>query len=433
MADEIVLIIIALSIFALCIVAFSRENWDYISTAFLGCVILVVLVVSQQEHASFEFLGVIDFEAILFIFGMQLVVIIGEHEHVFEWVAIKMIRATKGNQRQFFYLTIILGTIFTAFVGDLAVALIFTPLIIKACRILEIPAGTYILCFVISIKMGTLLTPYSCAENFIAAEKLELSPEFFVINMGPLALLLLIITLYLTDRFILKKERQVAPERKLLLLELLDASVVIENKRRFHIATFGILSMFVCLFALPIAPDFLIVLIFGFILVLCTGRKMKTLFGEIEWNLIFFFIALFVLIGVLNELGFMQAIGDGVAAISGGNVVLASVFLFLFSSMLAAPLVNAPVILFFLPLIQVLGAGGIAMPPLAVGLILGTNIGSTFLPQGAPAEMMALQISKKFSVPNMSFRRLFRVGASITSIHFLLSLFYVVLYSLFYI
>lgn len=430
MIHDIVLVIVTLGILAISIIAFSKENWDYLSTAVLGSICVVALVVIQEEHASFNFFGTIDFESILFIFGMQLVVIIGEQEHVFEWVAIKMIRATKGNQRQFFYLTIILGIIFTAFVGDLAVALMFTPLIIKACRILEIPAGTYVLGLAICMKMGTLLTPYSCAENFIAAITLNLAPEFFITNLGPLAIGLGFLTIFLSDRFMLKKEQQTHPERKLLLLDLLDASVVIENKRKFYVASFGMLGMFICLFAIPIAPDFLIVLIFGFGMVLGTRRKMNRLFGEISWDLIFFIITLFILIGVLNELGFMKVIGDGVAALSGGNIVVASIYIFIFSAMISAPIVNAPIILFFLPLIQVLEVGGIALPPLAVALILGTNIGSTFLPQGAPAEMVALEITKKFDIPNMSFRRLFRTGVSFTSLHFIISLIFVILFSL---
>ncbi len=433
MADDTVLIIITFVMIALTIIAFSKEGWDYLSIALLGCVICVGLVVGQETHAGFDFVDTIDIETILFIFGMQLVVIIGESEHVFEWVAIKMIRATKGNQRQFFYLTIILGIGLTAFVGDLSVTIIFIPLIIKTCRILEVPAGTYSLGLAMSIKMGTLITPYSCPENFLTSIRLNLSVDFFLVNLGPLAIILSVITLLLLDRFLLRKETQVQPERKILLLDLLDPGTVVENKQRFRAAGIGIILLFVCLFAFHDVPAFLFVILFGFSLVLITQRKISNLFKDIEWNLIFFFITLFILVGVLSELGFMQLIGNGIVGIAGGNIVVASVAIFVFSSLAAAPLINAPVILFFLPLIQVLEGGGFALAPLAVALILGTNIGSTFLPQGAPSEMVALSISRKFNVPNFSFSRLMRTGVAFTAIHFSICLLYVVLFSVFYV
>jgi Na+/H+ antiporter NhaD/arsenite permease-like protein len=207
---------------------------------------------------------------------------------------------------------------------------------------------------------------------------------------------------------------------------------VVENKQRFRAAGIGIILLFVCLFAFHDVPAFLLVILFGFSLVLITQRKISNLFKDIEWNLIFFFITLFILVGVLTELGFMQLIGNGIVGIAGGNIVVASVAIFVFSSLAAAPLINAPVILFFLPLIQVLEGGGFALAPLAVALILGTNIGSTFLPQGAPSEMVALTISRKFNVPNFSFSRLMRTGVAFTAIHFSICLLYVVLFSVFF-
>ncbi len=429
---EVILIAITIGILALAITAYSKEKLDYLSTSILGCVGIVLLVVIQEEHTDFNFFDTIDFETILYIFGMQVVVIIGEQEHVFEWVAIKLIRATKGSQRKFFYLILILGIILTGFVGDLAVCLIFTPLIIKTCRILEIPAGTYSLGLVMSLRMGTLITPYSCPENFIASIKLNLSPTFFLTYLAPLAVFLTIVTLLLFDIFILRKEESVRPERKLLLLELLDASVVIENKKRFYVAAIGTVVMFVCMFVFPQVPTFLIVFTFGFSMVLGTRRKMKNLFREVDWSLIFFFISLFILIGVLDELGFMSAIGDGIAMVSGGNIVVASVFIYIFAVVLASPLANAPIILFFLPLIQVLEINGLVLAPLGVALILGTNIGGTFLPQGTPVEMVSLEICRKFNVPNLNFRRLLRTGASFAVVDFGISFLYVIIFSLFF-
>ncbi len=288
MADEVFLILLTLGIIALTIIVFSKERWDYISIAILGCVVCVGLIVGQETHADFNFIDAVDLETIMFIFGMQLVVIIGEQEHVFEWVAVKMIRATKGNQRQYFYLTILLGIGLTAFVGDLSVAIIFYPLIIKTCRILEIPSGTYTLGLTICIITGLVMTPFSSGDNIIIASAFNLNAGFFAVYLMPLALGLMFFTVVLLDHFTLKKEAKVADERKLLRLDLLDASVVIGNPRKFYIAIGGFSALFVCLFVFPSVPPFVFALVIGSILVIVTGRKINSIFKHIQWDVIFF-------------------------------------------------------------------------------------------------------------------------------------------------
>ncbi len=429
--DDIILIIICLFILSLTIIAFSKEKVDYISISVIGSIVCAVLVMMQPTHAGFDILGTVDINALIFIFSMQLVTTVVDQEGVFQYVTVKMIRWTRGNQRKFFYVSLILGTLLTAFVGDVIVALIFVPLIIKTCRILEIPSGTYTLGLTISIITGLVMTPFSSGDNIIVASAFDLNAGFFATYLMPLALGLMFLTVVLLDYFTLRKEPKVAEERKLLLLDLLDESVVISDRRKFYISIVGFIALFVCLFAFPGVSPFVFALIIGSILVLVTGRKMTTIFKHIQWDVIFFYVCLFIIIGSLVELGLMSFIAGGILSIIGGNIVVASILILLLACVVTTPLLNSPVILMFIPIVQDLVAGGLPMIPLVIAMVLGVQLGG-LMPQGSTCEVLALEISKKFNVPNLSYKRMLKVGAAFGGINILWSLLFVTFVSCFF-
>ncbi len=429
--DDIILIIICLFILALTIITFSKENTDYISISVLGAIICAVLVAMQPAHAGFDILGTVDINAMIFVFSMQVVMTVIDQENVFQYVTVQMIRWTKGNQRKFFYVALIVGTLMTALVGDVIVALIFVPLIIKTCRILEIPSGTYTLGLTISIITGLVMTPFSSGDNIIVASAFNLDGAFFAAYLMPLALGLMMLTVVLLDYFTLRKEPKVADERKLLLLDLLDASVVISDRRKFYIAIGAFIALFVCLFAFPGVQPFVFALIIGSVLVLVTGRKMTSIFKHIQWDVIFFYICLFIIIGSLVELGLMDFIANSILVVIGGNIVVASILVLLLACAVTTPLLNSPVILMFIPIVQELTAGGLSMTPLVVAMVLGVQLGG-LMPQGSTCEVLALEISKKFHVPNLSYKRMLKVGAAFGGLNIIWSLLFVTILSLFF-
>jgi len=429
--DDIILIVFCVLILSLTIFMFSKENTDYISISVLGAIVCANFVMMQPAHATFNVIDTIDMNAMIFVFSMQLVMTVIDQENVFQYVTVKMIRWTKGDQRKFFYVTCILGTLMTALVGDVIVALIFVPLIIKTCRILEIPSGTYTLGLTISIITGLVMTPFSSGENIILASAFNLDAGFFAIYLMPLALGLMFLTVFLLDHFTLRKEQKVAEERKLLLLDLLDASVVISDRRKFYIVSVGFIALFVCLFAFPGVPPFIFALVIGAILILATGKKMGNIFKHIQWDVIFFYICLFIIIGCLVELGLMNAIASGILSIIGGNIVFASILVLLLACIVTTPLLNSPVVLMFIPIVKYLEASGLPMIPLVVAMILGIQLGG-LMPQGSTCEVLALDISKKFHVPNLSYKRMLKVGAAFGGMNIAWSLLFVTILSCFF-
>ncbi|OLS12623.1 MAG: Na+/H+ antiporter NhaD-like permease [Promethearchaeota archaeon CR_4] len=424
MADVALMVILG-AIFCIVIFAFFREKWDQTIIAMFGAILAVFVVWLQPGHATWDVMGVIDLNSVLLILSMQIVISIAEKENIFAYITLRLIRWTRGNQRAFFYLIVTLGTVMASFISNFSISLLFLPIIIKTCRILEIPEGSYVLGFIVTSKIATTMTPFSSGSNIILISELGYTFSFFAIYLLPISLLILVVTLILYDHFYVRKEKKVQPERKLLLLDLISPEVVISNKKRFGVVSGGLILMFVCFIVLPNVPLFVLGFLFGAGLLLVTRQKMSDVLKNVEWNIVVFYTAMFVLFGSMAELGFTQDLGEMIAGIVGNNIIWACILILLLSSAISAPLINLPVILLFLPILQVLGASGLPTEPLAVALILGTNLGGNILPQASPSDILMLKLAKNFKIVNVNYTRLLKVNTLTSLLHLGISLIYV--------
>lgn len=427
--EDIALLAILGTIFCLVIFASLNKKWDQTIIALLGAVIAGVLVKNQPGHENWDIMGVVDLNTVLLLLSMQSVVFIAEKENVFAYITLRLVRGTRGNQRAFFILIVTLGTFMAAFISNFSVSLLLLPIIIKTCRILEIPEGSYMLGFVTTSKIATTLSPFSSGSNLILISELNLNFDFFAIYLFPISLIILALTLMLYDNRYIRKEKQVQQERKLLLLDLIEPRQVISNKVRFGIVSVGLITMFTCFIVIPTVPLFIFGFLFGAILVLLTRQKMINVLKGVEWNIVIFYTSMFILFGSLDELGFTKMLGELIGGFVGTNIVLASLLLLLLSSAVSGPLINLPVILLFLPIIKFLTTLGMPVTPLAVAVILGTNLGGNILPQTSPSDMLSLKLANNFNIQNINYLRLLKLNTLTSLFHLGISFIYVWIFS----
>ncbi|MHA1293120.1 MAG: SLC13 family permease, partial [Promethearchaeota archaeon] len=137
-------------------------------------------------------------------------------------------------------------------------------------------------------------------------------------------------------------------------------------------------------------------------------------------EIIFFFIALYIVIGCLLEAGFKE-IFEGIA-FEKLNTFLLCVFILIIVSIISGFVANTPTTLIFVPIIATLIDKGFPPVPLLFAFIIGINLGGNLIPQGAACDMMTLKISEDSGVENMNFRRLLINGAIFALIHIVCSI-----------
>ncbi|MFX0017774.1 MAG: SLC13 family permease [Promethearchaeota archaeon] len=428
---NLILLIIIFCIFAFILISYASKNLDFVAISLLGCFIAATITGLLGSIDIRGFIEYIEFEAIIVILCMSIITKLAQDSNILEFLAVKLFKFSKGNRRIFLYLICLITTLLAAIISDVVVVLILAPVVIRLCRFLKIRAGTYLLGMTICINIGSIITPFSSGENIIISVAFGLDTMYFIVYYWGFSFLLLFITVYLIDKFFLSKEPEIEQNQKRFVLELVDSDVMISNKKLFYINSIGIIITIILFAILPLL--YLTAALSAFILILInkkyTKKKTSDLLKDVEWEIIFFFISLYVVIGCLTAAGFeelFKGIPFGVL-----NPFMLSLVILIIVSFISGFVANTPTALIFIPIIEFL-QGSFPSIPLLYSFIIGINLGGNLIPQGAACDMMTLKIAQKFDVENMNFKRLLKVGATFAIIHIILSIGYLFLLSLFF-
>ncbi|MFX0189043.1 MAG: SLC13 family permease [Candidatus Hodarchaeota archaeon] len=411
-------------IFILIIVSYSLKDLDFVAISLFLMFICAAVTGIIRRIGIEVFIMFVEWQAIIIILSMSIITKIAQDSNILEYVAVKLFKISKGNQRTFFWLLCIIATLLAAIISDVVVVLILAPIVIRLCNFLKIRAGTYLMGMTICINIGSIITPFSSGENIIISTAFGLDTLFFIINYWAFSFGLLFLTIFLIDRFILSKEPKIEDMQRKFVLELINTDVMVKNKKMFYINSIAIIITIVLFAVLPLL--YLTAAVSALILVLInkkfTKKEMSGLLKDIEWEIIFFFIALYIVIGCLIEAGFRDLIR--MFPFEKLDTFLLCLIILLAVSLLSGIVANTPTALIFIPIVDTLILLGFPPIPLLFALIIGVNLGGNFLPQGAACDMMTLKIAQDSGVENFSFKRLLKTGGSFALIHLAIAILY---------
>ncbi|MFX0074000.1 MAG: SLC13 family permease, partial [Candidatus Hermodarchaeota archaeon] len=365
-----------------------------------------------------EFILDVEWEAIIIILSMSIITKIAQDSNVLEYVAVQLFKLSKGDRRIFLYLLCTITTLLAAVITDVVVVLILAPVVVRLCHFLKIRAGTYLLGMTICINIGSIITPFSSGENIIISTAFKLDTLYFVQYYWIFSFLLLFLTIFLIDRFILSKEPNIEAQQKKFVLELVNADIMIKNKKMFYFNSFAIIITIVFFMILPVL--YLTAIIAALILVIVnksyTKKPMSDLLRDIEWEIIFFFISLYVIIGGLLKAGFQDLFV--LIPFELLDPIFISFILLGLVSLISGFVANTPTALIFIPIIQTLiSTFNFPSVPLLFAFIIAINLGGNLVPQGAAADLMTLKVAQDNSVENLGYKRLLKTGATFALIH----------------
>jgi len=412
------LLIILFVLFITIIISYSIKGVDFVAIS-LFCMFLGATVTGIQLGIGIEqFILDVEWEAILIILSMSIITKIAQDSNVLEYVAVKMFKISRGDRRIFLYLLCTITVLLAAVISDVVVVLILAPVVVRLCHFLKIRAGTYLLGMTICINIGSIITPFSSGENIIISTYFALDTLYFIQYYWIFSFLLLFLTIFLIDRFILSKEPNIEEQTKQFVLELVDADIMIKNKKMFYFNSFAIIVTIVFFVILPIL--YLTAIIAALILVLAnrsyTKKPMGQLLKDIEWEIIFFFISLYVIVGSLLRAGFTEIFTS--IPFEFLDPILISFILLILVSLISGFVANTPTTLIFIPIVQTLiNTFNFPSVPILFAFIVAINIGGNLIPQGAAADLMTLKVAQDSGVENLGYKRLLKTGFVFALIH----------------
>jgi len=436
--------IFVISCFIVVIIALFREQVDFLTYS-MGAMLFAATATylfSPEVVTMEDFFLSINWEVIFFLISMFTIVAILEENCVFQEIAKRITTKFSTNTRQFFWVICLISTISAAFIEDISVAIIFIPMIIKTGEKMKINPAPILLGMTICINLASTLTPFGSAENLLIANLFSLTSQWFFVNLSIYFVIGTLSTLLLLDFFVVRKNiteiwiphcEENEESTKKEHLEEHELTIVEDpiNKKVFYKNLVALGIMFILLIFVPniIFVGLLGMLIFVFI----NPRRRKSgknkpdfsyYLTKVDFKLIFFFISLFVLVFCFEKVGIIQFLEDFVLSVAPANLFLLCIFILVITSILSGLLDNLPVTVLFIPILQVLMDAGFATTPILIAFILGINLGGNILPQGSAADMMTLELSKRYCVDEMNYKRLLKTGGIFAIYHIILGVAY---------
>ena len=170
--------LISIIVFLVVYAAITFELVNKAVAVFSGVAILIMLHVID-EHQAIEF---IDFETIMLLFGMMMIVGVLKHSGLFTIISVRILVL-------FSYVTAIMS----AFLDNETTVLIIIPIIIELTRGLGLDPKKYVLSQAIISNIGGTATLIGDPPNVIIGSKVGLTFNQFLFNLSPPVLIIFIV------------------------------------------------------------------------------------------------------------------------------------------------------------------------------------------------------------------------------------------------
>jgi len=149
---------------------------------------------------------------------------------------------------------------------------------------------------------------------------------------------------------------------------------------------------------------------------------------EIEWATLFFFVALFILVGGLEEVGVIRFLATGMLNITQGRLVLMVILILWGSAIASAFLDNIPFVATMIPLIKSMAElSHTDVTPLWWALALGACLGGNGTLVGASANVIASGMLNKHG-EQLTFMRYLKFGFPIMIVSIVISTVYLLVF-----
>lgn len=430
-------ILVIMCFIGVVIVLFFEEK-DYIYFTFLFIAIAGIfsaIFIDEARNIDF-YISKIEWDVIFFLITMFTIVEILNQNKVFDEIARRMVVKYQSKPRILYYLICVVSTLLATIVEDLSIAMIFAPIIIVATRKLNMRPAAYLLGMTICINIAATLTPFGSAQNILITNAFNLDILWFIINLGPYFLISLFLTLILLDRVVLSKDIEYCKSHVCGIPEEEYDNLLDEEKLEKKVLLKNLIALGIFVILLLLIPELYVAGIIGlliFALLNPVKRKddnkkhvsVSYYLAKVDYKLIYFFICLFIFVGLMELNGTLTFIEQFIENLSSENEFILALIILIITSVLSGFLDNTPVTIIFIPILQILiGLPEFYRGPLVIAFILGINLGGNFLPQGSAADMMTLEISRKKNVKDLSYKRLFKVGGLFALFHVLLGIGY---------
>ncbi len=414
-------VMISAGLLILAYIFIATEKIPKVTIALLGAGITILLgLVSQTKMANevlnpHYFINFVDFNVIFLLVSMMIIVNISTRSGVFNWIANELLKLTKGHPIRILVALGLFTAVTSAFLDNVTTVILILPITFAIARKLEIDPLPYLLTEIFSSNIGGTATLIGDPPNIIIGSAAGFSFMDFIWNLTDVvAIILIAVIIVLT--LIFRKKLHADPE-KMQEVANLDNSKTITDKNLMvrsmivlglvilGFVTHDITHIETCICAMLGAS------------VLLLFEKPTDILRDVEWNTIFFFIGLFIIIGGVEASGGIKLMAEWILNVTQGSQQAASMLILWASGLISGVIDNIPYTATMAPMIvemeKVMGAEYAF--PLWWCLSLGACLGGNLTIIGAAANVIVSENAAAEGHP-ITFMRFLKYGILVVTI-----------------
>lgn len=423
-------VLISAGLLILAYIFIATEKIPKVTIALLGAGITIFLGLVSQTRVldgvlnPTYFVQYIDFNVIFLLVSMMIIVNITTRSGVFSYLANELLKMTKGHPVLILIALGIFTAVVSAFLDNVTTVILIMPITFAIARKLEIDPIPYLLTEVFASNIGGTATLIGDPPNIIIGSAAGFSFMDFVSNLTLVVAVILIAVLAVMVLFFRKKLATTPEKMKeaanidnthtITDVPLMVRSMIVLALVILGFVTHDITHIETCVAAM-LGASFLLLF-----------EKPTDILRDVEWNTIFFFIGLFIIIGGVEASGGIKLMAEWILRVTQGSQEAASMLILWASGIISGIIDNIPYTATMSPMLveiqKTMGAD--YTTPLWWCLSLGACLGGNMTMIGAAANVIVSESAAKEGHP-MFFLRFMKYGVIVVAISLIISSLYI--------
>lgn len=384
-----------------------------------GLIMVLAGFVTQKEAVS----RFIDFNTIGLLVGMMIMITIIRQSGIFEATAVWAAKITKGKPKTLLVVLAIITAVASSVFDSVTAVLLLAPMTISLSKRLRIKPYPFLIMEILISNIGGTALMVGNPPNVMIGSATGLSFNEFFLNLAPGVLLTMIVIVPLLLLIYRKDLEGNASAQELAKLnvrkeirnmKLLKKSLIILGLTILGFVSHSALGLESATIAMTGAVA---------LLILSKTRPVEA-FEYVEWDTLFFFIGLFVLVGGIEAAGVIEFLAKEALQFTQGNLEATTFLVLWLAAIVSAFVDNIPFTATMIPLIQeVQHLMGVHVDYLWWSLAMGACYGGNGTIIGASPNLIIAAIVSKEGY-NLTFMNYFKVGFPLMLLSVLVSHFY---------